>query len=243
MFYNARWYDPTLGRFAQVDTIVPDLYNSQDYDRYAYSNNNPVRYVDPTGHWIESALDIAFIAYDIYDISANGLNWENGLSLAADVAGLALPVVTGGGLAVRAAMHVDDAAKVINSVDNVIDTANALDNAVDATKLGDDVTEIANTIDNAVDTANSADNSGITILGYSEDVRDYNGVNVNKLVDQPDWSWEGMNVPFLDDAMERGDTFVYVSDYTKSETRIFNREISYLKEKGYTRIIDMYHPQ
>jgi RHS repeat-associated protein len=23
MFYNARWYDPALGRFAQADTIVP----------------------------------------------------------------------------------------------------------------------------------------------------------------------------------------------------------------------------
>ncbi len=23
MFYNARWYDPILGRFVQADTIVP----------------------------------------------------------------------------------------------------------------------------------------------------------------------------------------------------------------------------
>jgi RHS repeat-associated protein len=26
-FYNARWYDPTLGRFAQADTIVPSPKN------------------------------------------------------------------------------------------------------------------------------------------------------------------------------------------------------------------------
>ena len=47
-FYNARWYDSSLGRFAQADTIVPA--GVQGYDRYAYVNNNPVRYTDPTGH-------------------------------------------------------------------------------------------------------------------------------------------------------------------------------------------------
>ena len=47
-FYNARWYDSSLGRFAQADTIIPR--GVQGYDRYAYSNNNPVVYTDPSGH-------------------------------------------------------------------------------------------------------------------------------------------------------------------------------------------------
>ena len=50
MFYNARWVDTSLGRFAQADTIVPSAGNSQAYDRYAYSLNNPIKYVDPDGH-------------------------------------------------------------------------------------------------------------------------------------------------------------------------------------------------
>ncbi|KXK10958.1 MAG: YD repeat-/RHS repeat-containing protein, partial [Chloroflexi bacterium OLB14] len=50
MFYNARWYDPSLGRFAQADTIVPS--GVQGYDRYAYVNNSPVIYTDPSGHKI-----------------------------------------------------------------------------------------------------------------------------------------------------------------------------------------------
>jgi hypothetical protein len=58
-------------------------------------------------------LDATFIAYDVYDIQQNGLNWTNGLSLAADVGGLALPVVTGGGMMVRAAMHANDAVDTI----------------------------------------------------------------------------------------------------------------------------------
>ena len=49
MFYNARWYDSQLGRFTQADSIVPG--GVQGYDRYAYVNNNPLRYTDPTGHW------------------------------------------------------------------------------------------------------------------------------------------------------------------------------------------------
>jgi len=48
MFYNARWYDPSLGRFAQADTIVPS--GGQGLDRHAYANNNPIRYIDPSGH-------------------------------------------------------------------------------------------------------------------------------------------------------------------------------------------------
>ena len=49
-FYNARWYDSSLGRFAQADTIIPLNQGVQAWDRFAYTNNNPVRYTDPTGH-------------------------------------------------------------------------------------------------------------------------------------------------------------------------------------------------
>ena len=51
-FYNARWYDPRLGRFLSADTIVPNPSNPQDLNRLAYVRNNPLRYVDPSGHYI-----------------------------------------------------------------------------------------------------------------------------------------------------------------------------------------------
>jgi hypothetical protein len=35
---------------SQPDTIVPDPYNSQSYDRFAYTLNNPLRYTDPSGY-------------------------------------------------------------------------------------------------------------------------------------------------------------------------------------------------
>ena len=130
LYYHARTYDPVLGRFLSPDTMTPNPANPQDFNRYSYTSNNPLRYTDPTGHWIESALDVASIAFDIYDISQNGLSWTSGLALAADVASLALPVVAGGGLAVRALMHADDLADAAHAGAVALDVANAADTPV-----------------------------------------------------------------------------------------------------------------
>ena len=51
--YNARFYDPLLGRFLQADTIVPNPANPQSLNRYAYVLNNPLRYTDVSGHYPE----------------------------------------------------------------------------------------------------------------------------------------------------------------------------------------------
>ena len=52
-FYNARFYSPSLGRFLSVDTIVSEIGNSQAYDRYAYTENNPIKYIDSSGHGVQ----------------------------------------------------------------------------------------------------------------------------------------------------------------------------------------------
>jgi RHS repeat-associated protein len=41
-FYEARYYDATLGRFISADTMVPNPGNPQDFNRYTYGNNNPI---------------------------------------------------------------------------------------------------------------------------------------------------------------------------------------------------------
>ncbi len=55
-YYNARYYDPALGRFAQADTIVPEPGNPQSLNRYSYVLNNALRYTDPSGHFEEEAI-------------------------------------------------------------------------------------------------------------------------------------------------------------------------------------------
>lgn len=49
-YYGARWYDPYLNRFIQPDTIVPDPSDPQSLNRFAYARNNPLRFIDPSGH-------------------------------------------------------------------------------------------------------------------------------------------------------------------------------------------------
>ena len=49
-YYNARYYDPELGRFIQPDTVISDFSNPQSYNRYSYALNDPLLYNDPTGH-------------------------------------------------------------------------------------------------------------------------------------------------------------------------------------------------
>ncbi|MFB6398163.1 polymorphic toxin-type HINT domain-containing protein [Polymorphospora lycopeni] len=45
---GARHYDPAIGRFISVDPII-DHADPQQWHGYAYSNNNPATYSDPTG--------------------------------------------------------------------------------------------------------------------------------------------------------------------------------------------------
>jgi RHS repeat-associated protein len=63
MYYGARFYDPYLNRFTQPDTIVPEPGNPQSLNRYAYVLNNPLRYVDPSGHLSDDEIK----AYTDYD--------------------------------------------------------------------------------------------------------------------------------------------------------------------------------
>jgi RHS repeat-associated protein len=49
MDYNARYYDPWLGRFISPDSIVPNPRNPQDLNRYSYVRSNPLRHTDPSG--------------------------------------------------------------------------------------------------------------------------------------------------------------------------------------------------
>jgi RHS repeat-associated protein len=49
-YYGARYYDPALMRFISPDTIDPDRNYPQILNRYSYTLNNPLKYVDPDGH-------------------------------------------------------------------------------------------------------------------------------------------------------------------------------------------------
>lgn len=49
-YLRARYYDPSIGRFINKDTYEGDISNPLSLNLYSYVYNNPLKYVDPTGH-------------------------------------------------------------------------------------------------------------------------------------------------------------------------------------------------
>src|SRR5262249_10687860 len=48
-YYNARYYDPMVGRFLSADPIVANAFDGQAFNRYTYTRNNPITSTDPSG--------------------------------------------------------------------------------------------------------------------------------------------------------------------------------------------------
>jgi RHS repeat-associated protein len=60
-YFGARYYDPTVGRFMGVDTVGLDPTRLYTFNRYAYGNNNPYKYVDPDGRFAREAVVLASV--------------------------------------------------------------------------------------------------------------------------------------------------------------------------------------
>ena len=50
-YMNARYYDSETGRFISKDTYRGGQKDAGTWHLYAYCANNPINYVDPSGHW------------------------------------------------------------------------------------------------------------------------------------------------------------------------------------------------
>jgi RHS repeat-associated protein len=98
-YVRQRYYDPSVGRFLSPDPIRL----GGGLNRYIYMGGDPVNGSDPTGTCaVDSILDVAFTAYDIYEFVREP-SLLNGGALVLDAVGLALPCVTGLGEGLRAA--------------------------------------------------------------------------------------------------------------------------------------------
>jgi len=49
VYMQARYYDPSVGRFLSVDPVAPSLGGLFNFNRYDYANNNPINHTDPDG--------------------------------------------------------------------------------------------------------------------------------------------------------------------------------------------------
>ncbi|MGO4185412.1 RHS repeat-associated core domain-containing protein [Paenibacillus sp. TAF43_2] len=55
-YLRARYYDPSIGRFITKDTYEGEITNPLTMNLYVYTANNPLRYIDPSGHCFTEKL-------------------------------------------------------------------------------------------------------------------------------------------------------------------------------------------
>lgn len=80
---NGRLYDPKLHRFLQPDNYVQDPSSTQNYNRYGYVLNNPLKYTDPSGelkiNWNNIIAGVAIVVGTV--LSATGVATVAGAAL------------------------------------------------------------------------------------------------------------------------------------------------------------------
>jgi len=78
---NARLYDPLLGRMLSPDDYVKEPTATQDFNRYTYARNNPLKYNDPDGNFwnivIGAAIGGVMNTVTHWDdiVAGGGINW------------------------------------------------------------------------------------------------------------------------------------------------------------------------
>ncbi len=73
---NARLYDPVTGRFLSPDPYIQNADFTQAYNRYSYAWNNPLKYTDESGEFIEWLIAGAILLGKAYYEGYKGNNKE-----------------------------------------------------------------------------------------------------------------------------------------------------------------------
>ncbi|MEJ2601210.1 MAG: DUF2380 domain-containing protein [Anaerolineales bacterium] len=128
---RARYYLPQAGIFTSRDPFPGFTTLPVTLQPYLYAAGNPLRYTDPSGNFIDTVIDIAFIGYDVYSLvkhinSGCGISKEDLLALGLDVGSALLPFVTGLGMVARVGAKTDDAIKLAGKLDDLENTVRLL---------------------------------------------------------------------------------------------------------------------
>ncbi len=135
-YFGARYYDPHLGRFMSVDPVGFVESNPMSFNRYAYVNNNPYKYVDPDGEFLN------FAAKFVLDVGINvALNYATtgslgvGAALKESAVGVLNPAKTLKN-ASKLALIVADSKKATKAVREAGQQLRKSDDVIHVTKAG-----------------------------------------------------------------------------------------------------------
>jgi RHS repeat-associated protein len=138
IYMQQRYYDPIAGRMLSIDPVVTDANTGNSFNRYAYANNSPYRYVDADGRdamdWVHGGLTVASFCPSIcgsaFSAADGMVSLAQGDRVGAGIAfgAAAVGIVSDAGAVKVAAMAVKEAAgttKVAGATANVAKEAGA----------------------------------------------------------------------------------------------------------------------
>lgn len=113
-YVGARYYDPVLGRFMGIDPVDYQEDNLHSFNRYAFTNNNPFKFIDADGQYAELAFEAASLAFGVMSFQQNidagryGAATVDGIGVGFDAVMSVLPFAPGvAGLGIKSMRAAD----------------------------------------------------------------------------------------------------------------------------------------
>ena len=172
-YYGARYLDSKYSTWISTDPALGDyipqapisdearkhnqnlpgmggIFNHINCNLYAYGANNPVRYIDPDGNFLETAWDVLSLTAGIHSFVNNVKKGDvlgavmDGTGIIADAAAVALPFIPGGaGAAIKA---VRTAKAISNGIAGGAQIVSGTTNVVEGIKNGDKLQAVSGLI-------------------------------------------------------------------------------------------------
>jgi RHS repeat-associated protein len=127
-YLNARYYSPEWRRFISPDdTYYLDPESVNGLNLYCYCGNDPINFVDPSGHFWDYVLDAVFIAIGIIDL-IDEPSWGKAGLLVLDIGMAICPFIP----AISGARHLGkiddivDLTKTFGHIDNFADSGGVI---------------------------------------------------------------------------------------------------------------------